>query len=716
MKPVSRILILVFILFIQQALYAQNKLLTIEEASGTNPALRPKSLQNLQWRGESNQFAWISNNCLVSGNVIDENRDTILKLDELKSLVLKTAGDTLKRFPSLTWLEANKFMFTFKNKLYVFDLNTKEIKKVNEFDEKGENRDIDPNTYAVAFTRENNLFIAIDGNEFKVTDDENKGIVNGQSVHRNEFGIYKGTFWSPKGNWLAFYRMDETMVTDYPLVDIEPRPAEVKNTKYPMAGMTSHEVTVYIFNPKTKGKVLLKTGEPADQYLTNITWSPDEKYIYIAVLNRDQNHLKLNKFDAITGDLEKTLFEEFDTEYVEPLHGPYFLQNNPGQFLWFSQRDGNNHLYLYDADGNLLKQVTRGAWDVIDVLGTDPKGQKVFYISNQENPVEQHIYSIDLKTGRSIKLSIVKGTHNAQFSRDYKYIIDTYSSLSSKITLESAITDEKGKVRQILLQNSDPLKDYKMGETTIFSIKSSGGDDLYYRMIKPVDFNPLKKYPVIVYIYGGPHSQLITDSWLGASGLFLNYLAQQGFVVFTLDNRGTANRGMAFEQATFRHLGVVEAEDQMQGINYLKTLSYVDTSRIGVTGWSYGGFMTINLMLRYPDVFKVGCCGGPVTDWKYYEVMYGERYMDTPQDNLKGYEETSLLNKAGNLKGKLLIIHGTMDPTVVWQNSLQFLKSCIDAGVQVDYFVYPGHEHGVGGKDRVHVNRKMADFLIENLR
>jgi dipeptidyl-peptidase-4 len=255
-----------------------------------------------------------------------------------------------------------------------------------------------------------------------------------------------------------------------------------------------------------------------------------------------------------------------------------------------------------------------------------------------------------------------------------------------------------------------------MGETSIFSIKSSGGDDLYCRMIKPVDFNPAQKYPVIVYVYGGPHSQLITDSWLGAAGLFLNYLAQQGFVVFTLDNRGTANRGAAFEQTIFRHLGVVETEDQMQGINYLKTLNYIDTSRIGVTGWSYGGFMTINLMLRYPDVFKVGCCGGPVTDWKYYEVMYGERYMDTPQDNPKGYEETSLLNKAGKLKGKLLIIHGTMDPTVVWQNSLQFLKSCIGAGVQVDYFVYPGHEHGVGGKDRVHANKKMAQYLFENLK
>ncbi|MCX6234875.1 MAG: DPP IV N-terminal domain-containing protein [Bacteroidetes bacterium] len=716
MKPFTRIIILVFVLFVQQTLYAQDKLFTIEDASGMNEALRPKTLQNLQWRANSDLFAWIAANSLLSGNVMDEKRDTLLKLEVLNPLVINAGGDTLKRFPSVTWIEADKFMFITKNKLFVFDLITKEIKKVNDYDEKGENRDIDPTTFAVAFTRENNLFIALNGEEIRVTGDENKGIVNGLTVHRNEFGIYKGTFWSPKGNYLAFYRMDETMVTDYPLVDIESRPAEVKSTKYPMAGMTSHQVTVGVLNPQTNEKIFLKTGEPVDQYLTNITWSPDEKFIYIAVLNRDQNHLKLNRYNVVTGDLDKTLFEESDKEYVEPLHGLYFLQSNPGQFLWFSQRDGHNQLFLYDTDGNLIKQVTQGAWDVSELLGTDPKGQKVFYISNQENPVEQHIYSVDLNTSRSSRLSSVKGTHNAQLSSDGKYVIDTYSSLSSKISLEYALIDEKGKVKQILLQNSNPLKEYKLGETTIFTIKSKGGDDLYCRMIKPVDFDPAKKYPVIVYVYGGPHSQLVTDSWLGAAGLFLNYLAQQGFVVFTLDNRGTTNRGIDFEQATFRQLGVVEADDQMQGIIYLKTLSFVDSDRIGVTGWSYGGFMTINLMLRYPDVFRAGCCGGPVTDWKYYEVMYGERYMDTPLDNPKGYEETSLLNKAGNLKGKLLIIHGTIDPTVVWQNSLQFLKSCIDAGVQVDYFVYPGHEHGVGGKDRVHLNKKMAEYLIENLK
>jgi dipeptidyl-peptidase-4 len=715
MKTFTSSCIFLFALILQPSLHAQDKLLTLEDISGMNRDVFPARLQNIQWRGESNLFTWIAGDCLVSGTVSNETRDTILRFEELKNRTLIEGGDTLKRFPSVSWLDADKFYFDTKNKVYTCDLNSREVRMVNGYNEKAQNTDIEPHTFAIAYTIENNLFITLNGEEIKVTNDEDKGIVNGQEVSRNEFGINKGTFWSPDGHYLAFYRMDETGVTNYPLVDIDVRPAGVKDIKYPMAGMTSQKVTVGIFNPVTKEKIFLQTGEPSDQYLTNITWSPDERYIFIAVLNRDQNHVKLNQYDVSTGTFIKTLFEETDKDYVEPLHGLYFLHANPNRFLWFSEKDRHNHLYLYDTDGHLIKQVTRGPWDVLDLLGTDPADRKVYYISNEERPVEQHIYSIDLKTGKTVKISSVSGTHNALLSNDGRYVIDECSSLSSHITHEYILADEKGIIKQTLLANKDPLKDYNLEETTIFTIKDDQGDDLYGRLIKPTDFDPAKKYPVLIYVYGGPHSQLVTDSWLGGAGLFLNYMAEHGYVVFTLDNRGTSNRGMDFEQAIFRHLGVVEAEDQMQGIRYLKTLPFIDTTRIGVTGWSYGGFMTINMMLRYPGVFKAGCCGGPVTDWKYYEVMYGERYMDTPQDNPEGYEESSLLNKAGNLTGKLLIIHGTMDPTVVWQNSLMFIKRCIQAGVQVDYFVYPDQEHGIGGKDRLHLNTKMIGYFLDNL-
>jgi dipeptidyl-peptidase-4 len=267
-----------------------------------------------------------------------------------------------------------------------------------------------------------------------------------------------------------------------------------------------------------------------------------------------------------------------------------------------------------------------------------------------------------------------------------------------------------------LQKNSNPLKDYKMPAMSIFTIKAKDSTDLYCRLIKPTDFDPAKKYPVIVYVYGGPHDQMITDSWLGGTGMFLHYLATKGYVVFTLDNHGSANRGLAFEQATFRNLGAIELEDQMLGVDYLKKLPFVDTSRIGVHGWSYGGFMTVSLMLKQSNTFKVAVAGGPVIDWKFYEVMYGERYMDTPDENPLGYDNANLLNYAKNLKGKLLIIHGTADPTVVWQNSLSFVRKCIDEGVQLDYFVYPEQEHNMTGKDRVHLNHKIENYFNDYLK
>jgi dipeptidyl-peptidase-4 len=551
--------------------------------------------------------------------------------------------------------------------------------------------------------------------EIPVTNDTDPGIVNGKAVHRVEFGIYKGIFWSPKGNYLAFYRKDETMVTDYPLVDIDTRIAEEKDIKYPMAGMKSHEVTLGVYDINNERIHFINTGEPKDQYLTSVTWSPDEQFIFIALLNRDQNHLKLNKYDALTGQLVKTLFEEKDKEWVEPEHELYFLNSKPDQFVWFSERNGFNHLYLYDIDGNLIKQLTKGNFTVTEYLGSDPKDKTIFYISNEENPIEKQIYMLDVKSGEKIKLTSIKGTHNGIPAKSGKYILNSYSSFSEDIAREYALIDIKGNVKQILLENKDPLSDYNLGETSVFTIKNDEDQELYCRMIKPHDFDPEKKYPVFLYVYGGPHSQLVTDSWLAGGGLFLNYMAQQGYVVFTLDNRGTANRGIEFEQAIHRNLGKYEVEDQVAGINYLKTLDFVDPDRIGVNGWSYGGFMTISLMLKHPEIFKVGVCGGPVTDWKYYEVMYGERYMDTPQDNPEGYEESSLINKTANLDGKLLVIHGTEDPTVVWQHSLVFLQNCIKSGKQLDYFVYPGHGHGVRGKDRLHLNIKMANYIFENL-
>jgi len=458
--------------------------------------------------------------------------------------------------------------------------------------------------------------------------------------------------------------------------------------------------------------VFLKTDGPKDQYLTTVTWGPEGKYIYIALLNRDQNHLKLNKYDATTGDFIKTLFEENNSKYVEPEHPLYFNPENPSEFIWFSERNGYNHLYLFNIEGKLLKQLTNGEWVVTEFLGFYDK-DKIYFKSTKDSPLQQNIYSLNLKDDKLFRVSPDHGTHTARISKDGKYIIDIFSN--NEISRQYSLLNNKGKTIRIIKKDKQPLKDYQLGEMLVFDLKAPDGTILYSRLIYPTDFDRSKRYPVIVYVYGGPHAQLVTDSWLGGAGLFLNYMASQGYFIFTLDNRGSANRGQDFEQAIFRNCGSIEVEDQMVGVNYLKTLPYIDTTRIGVDGWSYGGFMTTSLMLKQPTTFKVGVAGGPVIDWQYYEVMYGERYMDTPKSNPEGYKKASLLNYISQLQGKLLLIHGTNDPTVVWQHSLLFLQKAIQSGKQMDYMVYPGHGHGVRGKDRLHLNTKIADYFKDNL-
>ncbi len=421
----------------------------------------------------------------------------------------------------------------------------------------------------------------------------------------------------------------------------------------------------------------------------------------------------LNQYDAATGAFIKTLFEETSPRYVEPMNPPSFLKKKTDQFVWQSRRDGYNHLYLYDLQGTLLKQLTRGAWEVTSFIGTDPAESKVFFMANKETAVEKQFYQAEIRNGKITQLTRNGFNHSVTLNKLSGDFIDVSGAV--EVPWRYTFCNPAGKPLDTLLKGDNPLKDYQLGKTTLLTLQAEDGSELQARFIKPANFDPARKYPVIIYVYGGPHSQLVTNSWLGGAGLYLNYLASQGYAVFTLDNRGTSNRGLAFESCIYRHLGDLEVKDQMAGVKFLKSLPYIDTTRMAVEGWSYGGFMTISLMLKNPGVFKVGICGGPVIDWKYYEVMYGERYMDTPQENPEGYQNASLLNLTSQLKGRLLILHGTMDPTVVWQNSLQFIKKCITDGVQVDYFVYPGHEHGVGGKDRLHLMKKQVQYYKDFL-
>jgi dipeptidyl-peptidase 4 len=708
--------------------FTQERMMTIDEASSMNPKLNPANLSQLQWMGKSYAFAWVAKNCLIRATVKETKADTILKLDKLNEGIKGITSEPLKRFPSVTFTDETHFLFQPGGKYVLYDLTTGKGVMLISGDDKETNEDFDRNTRRLAYTRDNNLYIKDNLQETALSHETNPGIKYGsERVHRNEWGITKGTFWSPKGDALAFYRMDETMVADYPLVDITTPIATVDPVKYPMTGQKSHKVTLGVYHIGDGSMVYLNTDSstianhtsritnqlPDIEFLTNVTWSPDGKYIYIATLNRDQNIMHLNKYDAATGEYVKTLFTETSEKYVEPMRGPQFFNDDPSRFIWASPRDGFCHLYLYDAEGNLISQLTKGPWVVSDILGYDPKGLKVFFTANREKAIDYELYSVEIKSGKITQLTTAPGYHTGRLSGDGKFLLDIYTSTTvpRKVTL----IDDKGTAKATLLEAENPLKDYKLGEMTLFTIKDKDNVDLWCRLIKPANFDPSKKYPVLVYLYGGPHSQLVADSWLGGAGLYLNYFAEQGYAVFTIDNRGTSNRGIDFEQATFRNLGTKEIEDQMAGINYLKSLTWVDTTRFGITGWSYGGFMTISMMLRNPGVFKVAVAGGPVIDWKYYEVMYGERYMDTPKTNPDGYKKASLLNYVDELKGKLMLIHGYQDNVVVPQNSLQFIKTCVDKNKPVDFFFYPGHEHGVSGKDRVHLNQKMFNYFKENL-
>lgn len=720
--------------------------------------LVPKSMPGLQWWGDICVRTDIEN---IKKIDTKSGKESILVTLEEVNEALKNGEMPYKltghikplrtlMAASLPWGDRNVITFTQyddrtpgQKYMIWYDFSKKKI--VNLFNLQGEgptNFDFCKENGYMAYTIGNDLYVAHEGDfssmvNPKVTGNQQqeKDVVYGQAVHRNEFGIMKGTFWSPKGTYLAFYRMDQSMVTDYPQVNTTARIAELVPDKYPMAGMTSHKVTVGIYNVKDGKTIYLQAGDPTDRYFTNISWGPDEKSVFVIELNRDQNHAQLVQYDAVSGQKIGVLYEEKHTRYVEPQHPLIFLPWDDSQFIYQTQRDGFNHLYLMDTKTKLkgewktgkdsedqyceyLKAIplTEGNWLVQDVLGFNASRKEIIIASTEISPLQTNIFSLNVKNGKRTLIGMEDGTHQAKLSASGTHLIDYFTS--NNVPREISILPTTGKKGTTLFTATDPLKEnYNLPEITVGTIKAADGEtDLYYRLIKPVNFDPNKKYPAIIYVYGGPHAQMIHNTrFYDARGWDL-YMAQQGYVMLTVDNRGSDNRGIKFENCTFRHLGTEEMKDQVQGAKFLQSLPYVDADKIGVHGWSFGGFMTTNLMLTYPDIFKVGVAGGPVIDWQFYEVMYGERYMDTPQANPEGYKESNLRLKAGNLKGRLEVIIGGMDPTCVPQHSISFLRACIDAGTHPDFFIYPEDGHNMMGRDRVHLHEHITRYFLDHLK
>jgi dipeptidyl-peptidase 4 len=706
--------------------FAQQKQFSIAEATlGVYTNLAPADIKQLNWvPGENALSSAVKTGygeAFIKQTLPDMKADTLLKLNEVNQALFHK--NVFRAFPVMNWLDKNEAYFSLENHFYLAEESGAawSVKSWRDLPQDAANPEVEKSTRQIAYTVDNNLYL-LDGNgkTHEITNDTNKGIVNGQSVHRQEFGIDKGIFFSPKGNLLAFYRMDQSMVQEYPIINWDSVPATVHYTHYPFAGRTSHEVTLGVYNPATGKTVFLDTGTPKDHYLTCVTWSPDEQYIFIAILNRGQDHLWLNQYNAQTGAFVKTLFEETDPKYVQPLHQLLFLPGSNDQFIWWSQRDGYMHLYRFNTSGKLLNQVTKGEWVVNDIVGINQAKKTLFIIASKESPMDRNIYAVNWETGKLVRMDTEPGVHKAYVSTDGNYVMDRWSSetVTRKIdvfaTGNGTITSKTWK--QNLLTATDPLAGYDRPVMKHVTLKADDQTPLYGKVFYPTHFDSTKKYPVIVYLYNGPNVQLLSNSFPSSGNLWYEYMAERGYVVFTMDGRGSSNRGLKFEQATFRQLGTVEMADQMQGVNYLKSLPFVDSTRMGIHGWSFGGFMTTSFMLRKPGVFACAVAGGPVMDWRMYEVMYTERYMDTPEENPQGYADADLLTKVSNLKGKLLLIHGTIDSTVVWQHSIRFLKEAVNKNVQVDYFVYPGYEHNVRGYDRIHLMQKISDYFDQNLK
>jgi len=712
------ILVILVTLAAPTTMTAQNKLFTLEDLNfgGTNYGnMQPKNLW-LTWWGD--QLIQTDVEECYTIDVKTGKKTKLFTLDDINKWAESDDVKYVRHLMNAKFPYPDKTIVQVGNRKAVILVDFKQQKIVWQDSIAGQTaNDWCPASKATAYVEGHQLFV-VDANEQKhqLSTDGSREIVYGQSVHRNEFGIEKGTFWSPDGQRLAFYRMDQSMVTDYPQVDIFPRNASYEPDKYPMAGMTSHKVTVGVYDLQNDKTVYLQTGDPTDRYFTNISWGPDCKTIYMFELNRDQNDCRLVSYDATTGQKLAELYRETSDKYVEPQHPIQFLPWDDSKFIMQSQKDGYNHLYLFDTNGKELKQITKGEWVVMEVLGFNKKQKSIIFKANKEHPLHHRLYSVSM-AGTIQQLETVDGVHNGLLSPSGNFLIDRFTTPTRPRVIDVVDITRKTPQHTNLLEAEDPWIGYQQPIFECGSIKAADGvTDLYYRMVKPADFNPEKKYPTVVYVYGGPHANNVQASWHWASRSWETYMAQKGYIIFILDNRGSQYRGRAFEQATFHQLGQIEMQDQMKGVDYLRTLPYVDMNRLGVHGWSFGGFMTISLMTNYPDVFKVGVAGGPVIDWKWYEVMYGERYMGTPQNNPEGYAKTSLISKAKDLKGKLQIITGYNDNTVVPQHCLSFLDACIKAGTQPDFFAYPGEEHNMRGHASVHLHERITQYFEDYLK
>ncbi|PRY50843.1 dipeptidyl-peptidase-4 [Arcticibacter pallidicorallinus] len=655
--------------------------------------------------GTLNKALYFQDNLIYNGDTLELSTD--FSGDEKKALIAQD--------------EEPIYRHSTKANYYVYELESKKIIKVSS---KGKQSfaSFSPDGSKIAFVRDNNLFVKDlenDLREIQITNDGSfNRIINGQSdwVYEEEFAFAKAFFWSPDGQNIAYYKFDESLVPEYSMTVFDKLyPTEYKY-KYPKAGEKNSVVSIHVYSLAQQTTVKVDIGAETDQYIPRIRWTNSSSVLCVLRMNRHQNKLEYLLADAASGK-SRVILTETDKYYIDIEKEQLTFLQNGKQFINVSERDGFNHIYLYDLNGKVVKQITKGNWEVTELYGVDEQTQTVFFQSAESSPSQRDIFSIKLNGTGKKRLNDQAGTNNATFSADFSYFILNHSTANQPAYI--TLNDRSGKTVRLLEDNATlktRLAGFKTTPTEFFSFKTSTGVSLNGWMIKPANFDPQKKYPVLMFVYGGPGSQSVADAWGGTRNKWYNMLAQQGYIVACVDNRGTGFRGAEFKKMTYKNLGKYETEDQIEAAKWLGRQSFVDPGRIGMFGWSYGGYMSSLCITKGADVFKMAIAVAPVTNWRFYDTIYTERYLQTPQENAAGYDDNSPVNFAHLLKGKFLLIHGTGDDNVHFQNSVVLSEALIQANKPFEQAYYPDKNHGIyGGETSMHLYSKMTDFIIDNL-
>jgi dipeptidyl-peptidase-4 len=722
---------IIILLLISTSVFAQSKKSFTLEDVFKKGTFSTKGMRGLRSMKDGNTYLTVETDektkvrYVAKNNYLDGKQNSIL----FKETDLVFKGNTL---PISTDFNDNEtkvlipvdeeaiYRRSSKANYFVYDLLTK---KITEVSDKGKQlfATFSPDGNSVAFVRDNNLFVKnlLSGEEKQLTSDgKNNEVINGRSdwVYEEEFSFAQAFYWSPDGKKIAFYKFNEKEVPEFSMTMFDGLyPSEYKY-KYPKPGEKNAIVSIHVYDLAASSIKTVDIGTETDQYIPRIRWTQDANTVCVLRMNRHQNKVEYLLANASTG-ATKTLMTEIDKYYVDIEKEQLTFLNNGKQFINVSEKDGFNHIYLYDLSGKQIAQITKGAWEVTDIYGIDQKNGVVYYQSSESSPLQRDVYVIGLNGKGKRKISTQAGTNTASFSSNFNYYI--LANSSAKTPTYVSLHTNKGAVIRVLEDNAKAkakFAEYQLSSTEFFSLTTSEGVNLNGYMIKPADFDPNKKYPVFMYVYGGPGSQNVADSWSGSRNMWFNYLAQKGYIVACVDNRGTGARGAEFKKMTYQNLGHYETIDQIEAAKWFAKQSYVDGSRIGIWGWSYGGYMSSLCITKGADTFKMAIAVAPVTNWRFYDSIYTERYLRTPQENAKGYDENSPINFADKLKGKFLLIHGTADDNVHFQNSVMFSEALIQANKSFEQAYYPNKNHGIyGGNTTLQLYTKMTDFVLNNL-